>query len=93
MDIESKKRNGGKGGVGVGVGEGRKGFVCLLEFGSTADEMSEEGSRELGKLGIPRRCRSGGMLIFIFRSLLGNSLGVSELVLQNPLVSRYQSFW
>jgi hypothetical protein len=33
------------------------------------------------------------MLIFMFRSLLGNSLGVSELVLQNPLVSRYQSFW
>jgi len=38
--------NGGKG--GVGVGDGRKGFVCLLEFGSIADEMSEEGSRKLG---------------------------------------------
>jgi hypothetical protein len=48
MDIESKKRNGGKGGVGVGNGNWRKGFVCLLEFGSIADEMSEEGSRKLG---------------------------------------------
>lgn len=32
----------------MGVGDGRKGFVCLLEFGSIADEMSEEGSRKLG---------------------------------------------
>ncbi len=47
MDIESgNERREGKG--GVGVGEGRKGFVCLLEFGSIADEMSEEGSRKLG---------------------------------------------
>ena len=38
--------NGGKG--GVGVGDGRKGVVGLLEFGSIADEMSEEGSRKLG---------------------------------------------